>query len=247
MLHDVLVSRILHLLLVLGCPSKGPADLLGALEQVVGPLVQRRVGGHGAVVGDGGQDVDDLEPPTGGQVLHALLEEARPVGEGDGHEARVDVVEGLAEGPVVLEVVDLELDVGGHEAGLDGAQVDADDGGRGVVVSEVDGPAARARADVEDAAEGLLVEGRKVQPVVKGEEAEGVLEVEALLLGLVVGRDVGAVLVRVVRPAVLHAELVDGAAEGRRRALDVVGAGVGGLIADGALFLGLEVAGGIGR
>lgn len=85
------------------------------------------------------------------EVVVGLLVQLVPVGRAAAQRAPVDVVElaDLGELPRLLVVVDVELDVGRHEARLNGRQVGADDQRAGELVRELDGPDARARADVE--------------------------------------------------------------------------------------------------
>jgi hypothetical protein len=59
-------------------------------------------------------------------LLVALLEEAGPVADGRRHCTGVDVVEVRGVGPFVFSVVDLELQVGRYEIGLDGRKIGCD-------------------------------------------------------------------------------------------------------------------------
>ncbi len=79
-------------------------------------------------------------------------------------------------GPLLLDVVDLELAVGGDPAGLDGGEVHADDGRRGVFVGKFDGPDTCAGAEVEDGGGGRG-QGREVERPVEGEAPDVVLKV----------------------------------------------------------------------
>lgn len=124
--------------------------------------------------------------------------------------------------PRVLDVVDDERDVGRDEVGLDRAEVDARDVRLGVVVGEVDGPRARAAADVEDVVE-LLGEGRELQAAVEGQGEEVVLQVEAVFFAFVVGEEVGAVLVGVVGAPVFFAVAQDAGFERGGVALAALG------------------------
>jgi hypothetical protein len=84
------------------------------------------------------------------------------------YRARVYEVEAaLREGPGLGEVIDLELEVGRHIAGLDGGEVRSDDGGGGVEVCKIDGPDSGAGAEIEDAL-GVAVDGREEEGAVEG-------------------------------------------------------------------------------
>lgn len=56
-----------------------------------------------------------------------MLDEAGPVANGVAHAAAVNEVEFGRVGPVGFDVVDFEVDVWGHPAGLDRAEVIAED------------------------------------------------------------------------------------------------------------------------
>ena len=89
----------------------------------LGPAHERGRRGRDACVhaADGERDLLALEVAAGAEVGVGLGEEARPVFDGCDHGARVDVVEGAAEEPVFLAVIDEEFDVWRHGFGLDGA------------------------------------------------------------------------------------------------------------------------------
>lgn len=87
---------------------------LAGLDAVVGPLHQRTIRRQRAVVRLRRQrDVGELEPAAGGEVVKAPLHEFGPVRQAAREHAAVDEVEGLGEGPVFFEVVDVEGEVGG--------------------------------------------------------------------------------------------------------------------------------------
>lgn len=71
----------------------------------------------------------------------SVLVEGKPVLDGTAEPTDVDEVEEVRlVGPFLVVVVDLESDVGGHPAGLDGRDVGADDVTVGECVGEVDCP-----------------------------------------------------------------------------------------------------------
>lgn len=189
-------------------------DLCGVVAQVL--PAQHGVGIlNGAVValaqGDG---LLELEPAARLQVGVALAHEAVPVGDGAAQGADVDVVKVLvrAVDPLALGVVDVELCIGGHPGGLDGAEVGAKDVAARVLVGKVNGPDAGAGANVEGPARGGA-DGGVVQLAVEDEGEDVVQQVEAVLLLLVVGQDVGAGAVAVVAAAVGVLVVEDGRGE----------------------------------
>ncbi len=143
-----------------------------------------------------------LDPAAGPQVGAGLAQEPRPVGDGAAQVARVDEVEGPLVEPGRLGVLDLEVQVGRHPAGLDGAEVGADHFGAGRLVGKVDGPDASAGAHVEHALH-VRRDGGAVEGAAEGEVAHMVEEVLPVLLILVVGQHVLPFAVDVVPPAVL--------------------------------------------
>jgi hypothetical protein len=158
----------------------------------------------------------------------ALLGEAVPVQDGARQGADVDQVEvvGRVVDPVALGIVNVELCIWGHPGGLDGRQVCADDLGLWVLVGEVNGPDAGAGADIEDAA-GRGVDGGVVELAAEDHGEDVVQQVEAVLLLLVVGQDVGTTAVAMVAAAIAVLVVEDGRGErgagGRRRVVGAVG------------------------
>ena len=124
-------------------------------------------------------DLLDLDPPSRLQVVVALLKEARPVAHDETEHAAVDEVELLVEHPVCLGVVDDEVAVWRDEGWLDGREVGANDLGSWVLFGELDGPDARARADVEDVGRRGGERG-DVEGAGEGHAPDVVLEVEAV-------------------------------------------------------------------
>ena len=92
------------------------------------------------------------------------------------------------------EVVDLELEVWGHVGGLDGREVGRDDGDRGVLVCEVDGPDSGTGSQIEDAL-GVRRNGCQEEKATEGQSEDVVEEIEVILCGLVVGPPVARVSV----------------------------------------------------
>jgi len=78
--------------------------------------------------------------------------------------------------PFGFDVVDLKLAVRRHPAGLDGGEVDAEDGCGRDFVSEFNGPDSGAGTEVEDGVGGRW-KGGEVEGAVKGETPDVVLEV----------------------------------------------------------------------
>lgn len=121
--------------------SKGaPRDVAGVVEDL-GPLFEDVILTNldGRILGlhlDVGLHV--LEPPAGLQRGVHLPVQLGPVADGAVQGAHVDEVEGVGlEGPVELGVFDLEAQVWGDPVGLGGCDVDADDFGGWVFVSDV--------------------------------------------------------------------------------------------------------------
>lgn len=165
------------------------------------PLRDGRVRGDAAVVADEvGRVLHLLEEAAGLERAEALRVQLRAVAHGGVGGADVDEVEaGLAERPLVVEVVDLELAVRRHPVRLDGRQVGADHAARGEVVGEVDGPDARAGAEVEDFFH-IGRDRREVELAVERFGEEVVREVEVFVGLFVVGAPVAAVAEGMVGP-----------------------------------------------
>lgn len=92
----------------------GRAEALRGGGQQVGELAQGPVGGERRVVaGDGAGDALQLDPAARFEVVVDLVDQAWPVADGQEEVARKDVVErARLPGPVLLDVVELELAVG---------------------------------------------------------------------------------------------------------------------------------------
>ena len=112
-------ARLLVPFLELVCDAQRAAEAHGCRVFILGPLEQRVVWGHGAVVAvDFGVDFLRFHPATGVQVVVALLYDfAEVVEDAEGH-ARVDVVVGLRAAPpfragdVVHEEIDIVTELG---------------------------------------------------------------------------------------------------------------------------------------
>lgn len=152
-----------------------PSGFANPLEQVIVPPPQRRAlerPVHGLEVDDG---LLELDPAARVEVLVDLAKEFGKVKDGGAHVPTVDVVELLAKRPLVLGVVDFEMAVGRDVFRLDGAQIRAEDLRCRVPVGELDGPDARACADVEDAVR--IGDGGEAELVVEDAQGDGVLEI----------------------------------------------------------------------
>jgi len=135
----------------------------GRVVELAGPLEQLEVRAHAAVVAVKGRvGFVALHVPTGLEVLEGAADDGAEVLEAAEQDARVDVgeVAGRIEPVGLGGVVDEEADVGGDGGGLDGREVGADDGGGWEELGHLDGPDARAGADVQDPIG--IVQGREV-------------------------------------------------------------------------------------
>lgn len=156
------------------------AGFAGGGHDAVAPAAERDAGfrrGRGRVRGQ--VEFLHFEVAARLQVGEALAEEPGPGFEAEGQHARVDEVEagavgvrvrgregfGEGVGPFFFDVVDLELAVGGDPDRLHGGEVDAGDGGAGVLVGEVNGPDAGAGSEVEDGVGGGGERGEVEIPV----------------------------------------------------------------------------------
>jgi hypothetical protein len=121
------------------------------------------------------------------EMVEGLAKEIWPVFEGQVEHTAVDVVEATATsvfgvggwkwvGPFGLDVIDLELAVGWHPAGLDRREVDSSDGCGGVLISELNGPDSGTGAEVEDGVGGWW-DGGEGEGTVEREAPEMVLKV----------------------------------------------------------------------
>lgn len=90
----------------------------------------------------------ELDPPARLQVAPHFVYQQLPVLYSDSDGARVNVVELVVEDPGRGHVVDDELDVGRHDTGLDGREVDSYHASVGVRFGEFDDPGAGAAAYV---------------------------------------------------------------------------------------------------
>ena len=175
----------------------------GFIDQVL-PL--HNVGGarHAVVVAfDPGLRLLKLDPAAGLCVRVALLAQLAPVVDGARQRADVDEVEALSfvVHPIALGVIDVELDVGRHPAGLYGREVGAKHIGAWVLVAKVYGPDAGACPNVQHALWGSGY-GSVVQLAVQHHQEDVVEQVEAVLLLVVVGQHVGAAAIAMVATAV---------------------------------------------
>lgn len=96
-----------------------------------------------------------LHPPARLQITPNLIYQQFPIFHPDSNGARVDVIEFVVENPRRGEVVDEELDVRRHDAGLDRREVGTYHAGLGVRFGELGRPGACAAAYVQDVAEAV--------------------------------------------------------------------------------------------
>lgn len=191
-------------------PFRGFVDLFDPVEEVDGPGDGVVVAPHLALV------VLHLQPTPRSEVVQGPPEQPGPVGHAAAHGPAVDVVEPLAGrvGPVGLDVVDVELDVGGEEGRLDRGKVDPDHDRLRVVVAHLDAPEPRAAAEVEHP---LRLDQRRPVQVPAQDHPEDVVEhVQPVLLRLVVGQHVLPFAEGVVPPAIFVAVVEDRTGERRR-------------------------------
>ena len=201
-------------------------NVLGLLEGAVVALAQ----GNGFL---------ELGPAAGLQMCVGLLDQLVPVCDAAAHGAAVDEVKGLvgAVHPLRLGVVDVELCVWRDPCWLDGGEIGTQDFSAGVLVGKVYGPYPRAGADVEHSG-GRGLDGGVVELAAEDEQEDVVQQVEAVLLLLVVGQDVGARAEAMVAAAVAVLVVQYGRGErGRCRRVCVKGA----VVVAVAARVGLEV------
>jgi hypothetical protein len=78
---------------------------------------------------------------------------------------------------------------------LDGGQVDPEDLALGMGICKIDGPDPGPGTDVEDAVQGLRFgDWSGIEEALQGQAEEVVLEIEAVIFGLIVGERICAVL-----------------------------------------------------
>lgn len=120
--------------------------------------------------------IDELEIAPRRSVSKELRDESSPVLNADAEIAAVDVVEVVVRvdgGEVHFEIVDFETDIGEDPSGLDGREIDAEDGGFWKGIAHVESPDSGAGTTVEDALGGG--DGGAEEFVVKMEEVHVVL------------------------------------------------------------------------
>lgn len=132
-------------------------------------------------------NIGQLDPAARLQELVGLLKEAWEVGNTANHHAAVNKVELMRKCPRLLQVIDLEDNVGRHEARLDGAEIDAKHLCLGMRIAKVECPDARACADIQHMVQ-LLVrwDGRCEELPVEHQDEQVVLQVQPVILALVV-------------------------------------------------------------
>lgn len=185
---DVDEARPLHEPLHVLGDVEALAELLAGLQRQGAPAAQVRAVQAPVVCAGRDADLGVLEPRAGPEVLEDLGVEGGVVGDAPVYAARVDEVERgrRAKGPGQREVVNLELEVGRDQGGLDGREVGGDDGGRGVLVGKVHGPEARPRAKVEDLLRAGSYGGQE-ELAAEGLGEEVVVEVEVVLRDVIIG------------------------------------------------------------
>lgn len=118
--------------------------------------------------------------------------------------------------PRFASIIDLELQVGGNIARLDGREIGSDDFSLRVLFGEIDGPDTGSGSEIEDTL-GLL-EGGKVELAVKKEGGNVMENVKLVLLFLIIRAPVLAFLVTSVSTTIFETEGSD---------LRVQGGGIG--------------------
>lgn len=166
---------------------EGPAHLVAAFIEELGPAVEDVLLGEGDVVRvELALHFEVLDPAAGGEVVEGFFVEGRPGGDAAVEGADVDEIE-VVWGPCPVEeaVVDEEFHVGRYPGWLNRAQVGADDFRLGILIAKVDGPAARSSAQIQDAL-GALRNGRQEELIVHEHQEAIVDEVQALVLLFVI-------------------------------------------------------------
>jgi hypothetical protein len=168
-LADVDEAGINHLLAVETGTIAWPALESSGLEDAIAPLGEGAVGAEGAVIRASGQaDVVAFKPASRRKAGEALAEETGPVVNRACHHSGEDEVEGLREGPVVLEVVYLKGEIRGHECWLYRTDVDTDNVCSWMVIGKVNRPGTGARTGIEAAPYGSATVYRaEVEPPVE--------------------------------------------------------------------------------
>ena len=117
----------------------GGAHFLAHVEHEHTGLEVCRVRWQAVVVGAGfGNGAAELEEAAGFEVVEGLLDQSVPVADGQEQFAAVDEVEGIRFlGPIVFDVLDLEVAVWWDPSWLSGGDVGADHSGGGMCVGHV--------------------------------------------------------------------------------------------------------------
>ena len=109
-IHEACVSK---LLIIKERRIAKPANTPVSLAQKVIPAGKGAVIREGAIIANSRpNDVLELASATGGLVFVGLFEKPGPVLDRASHHARIDKVKGRREGPVILDIIDVELTIG---------------------------------------------------------------------------------------------------------------------------------------
>lgn len=94
----------------------------------------------------------DHRPPAGFEMPIDLPVETVPVADSADQDASVDEIKGLVggPGPLLLDILDVELAVGRHPAGLDGAEIVSDDRCVWERICNIERPDACSSSQVQD-------------------------------------------------------------------------------------------------
>ncbi|OAP59662.1 hypothetical protein AYL99_06960 [Fonsecaea erecta] len=123
----------------------------------------------------------------------------------------MDIVEMLRgrKRPFTFVIVNIEVAVGRHPLGLNGAEIGTNNGGAGKTIGELDAPIASATAKFENALR--LVQWFPKQRATQNQSVNVMKHVQAVLLNLVVGQHIFAFAIGAVASAILVAVVEDGA------------------------------------
>jgi len=145
------------------------------------------------------------------RLLKILLEVGDTPAQHEPGEDQVEVVR--RKSPVILDVVNLELDVWRHPARLDWAQVNPNDLRSRVYVAHLNGPVSRAGPQVQNASG--IGQRRQVMAVPQGEQRGSMLRLHAFRFQFIVGHEILACSVRVISAAILVWIVIDGLCQAR--------------------------------
>lgn len=131
--------------------QRGPKDL-ACLHELDAHRLETGTLRHGAVVAHWhGVDAGQLAPAAGLEVGETLSHQLWPVADAVERVSKMDEVKSIPfVGPIVFDIVDFELTVGGDPSRLDGCDVNAYHLGGGKHVRYIQSPDAGAGAQIQD-------------------------------------------------------------------------------------------------